>query len=338
MSGRELFERFRTEGWRLVEQWLGDHESETNHHEFKNKKDPSTSALDEEDKANVAKALSAFANTGGGVLVFGVDAGGGGKKGQTFDRVNAIRPIEQVEAFGGSLERRLRTFTEPPIRGLDIAYATKPSTSGAGVLCIYVPKSTGGPHRAICATSEVNDRYYMRTAAGDQTMPHALLAALFAYALPPKLEFRARFLARDFLNSELGPLVELRLANRGRSPARRPAVHLFGPPPLIWPRAPETFGIQTRTTEEGLRYAALEPLPDAADLVIYPESDIVLATMRCDRPAFSPQGIRIDFHVRVMSLDSYTFEGKETLEVPAGAGLEMANERRAVVRSDVEAE
>jgi hypothetical protein len=333
MSAHDVFEQLRTEKCGLVQRWLAEHEQETNHLEFKKKEHPEVVDLDPVDKDNIAKAMSAFANTGGGVLVLGMDAGAGGQRGQAFDRVQAVLPISNVEAFGGSLERRLRTFTEPPIRGLDLLSVADPETGG-GVVAIYVPETTGGgPHRAVAASREVNDRYYMRTASGDQTIPHPFLAALFAYALPPKLEFRARFSGWDPNNVGLGPLVELRLANRGRSPARRPAVHLLQPIPLHWSVAPRTFEVLHRKTEGDAAYVALEPL--SSDFIIYPEDDAVLATVRCERDAFDGSGgISLHFRARVLSLDSPTFYREGRLWMLGGEHQDYAVRRRVVLGTD----
>ena len=91
MSGspisRDLFSRLRREGWPVVDEWTAAQEPETNHLEFKNKHDPARSDIAPEDIDELAKSLSAFANTAGGLIVFGIDAGAGGKRGAGFDRV-----------------------------------------------------------------------------------------------------------------------------------------------------------------------------------------------------------------------------------------------------------
>lgn len=97
--GREVFDRLKAEGWPLVESWRQARESETLHLEFKLKTDPSTDAIEDEDKAEIARTLSALANTEGGLLVVGVDAGGG--RGKGFDRVTEKAP----RAFQGSRRR-----------------------------------------------------------------------------------------------------------------------------------------------------------------------------------------------------------------------------------------
>jgi predicted HTH transcriptional regulator len=170
--GRDLFDELQSARWALVEGWLTRTEPETLHLEFKLKENPSTPTIDDADKKQVARTLSAFANTEGGLLVLGIDAGGGTHGG--FDRVTRIAPIANVETFGGALERRLRSFTEPPIAGLRVTSVENPGTR-TGVVGVYVPRSNGGPHRVVGATSDSNERYYMRTASGAQTISHSLL-------------------------------------------------------------------------------------------------------------------------------------------------------------------
>jgi hypothetical protein len=175
--GRDLFERLKVEGWPLVDEWMANAEAETLHLEFKFKTNPESVAIDSADKANIAKTLSAFANTEGGLLVMGIDAGGGGRGG--FDRVTNLVPVADAERFGGALERVVRIFTDPPIAGLMVHRTQRPGSEPAGIVAVYVPPSRGGPHRALNATAEVNDRYYMRTSSCAQTIPHSLLAVLF---------------------------------------------------------------------------------------------------------------------------------------------------------------
>jgi hypothetical protein len=336
--GRELFERLSAEGWPLIEAWKNEREAETLHLEFKRKADPCSAEIEPKDMANVAQTLSAFANTEGGLLVLGVDAGGGSRHG--FDRVTGLVPIANVERFGGSLERRLRAFTDPPIAGLMVRAIEKPGSGGAGVVAVHVPRSEAGPHRAAQATAETNDRYYMRTAAGAQTIPHSLLAALFAFAAPPRLEFRARFIHVNDAGANTPsdpPVVEMRLVNHGRSAARRPAVFLFGASSLNWDEFRLwNFHYYPRKTEDGFSYVAIEPLHD---VVIYPGADIVLARLRCTEGAFCNSGaVQVGFRVRVMSLDTVPFEGQRYLCVSRDASAADALRALVVVRADDQGE
>jgi schlafen family protein len=73
--GRALFERLRAERWKLVREWVDIREAETTHLEFKRKAKHSTAEIDDDDKGGVARTLSAFANTEGGLLVLGIGPG-----------------------------------------------------------------------------------------------------------------------------------------------------------------------------------------------------------------------------------------------------------------------
>jgi predicted HTH transcriptional regulator len=157
----------KADGWALVEQWATSEEAETLHLEFKRKKNPSIGEVEPADKGNVAKAMSSFANTSGGLLVFGVDAdatSGGG-----FDRVKGVQPIANVERCAGAVERDLRQLTDPPVFKAEVFPVIKSGASG--VFGVYVPASEGGPFRVIAGTREINDRYYMRHAAEIRPSP-----------------------------------------------------------------------------------------------------------------------------------------------------------------------
>jgi hypothetical protein len=55
------------EKWETVKEWVASNREEDLHLDFKEKGRGSPSDLDESDKRNLAKALSAFANTEGGL-------------------------------------------------------------------------------------------------------------------------------------------------------------------------------------------------------------------------------------------------------------------------------
>jgi len=68
---------------------------ENNILECKQKDSPGNGNIEMGDKAKFAKCLSGFANTGGGVIVFGLDA----RKQDGIDEITAIVPISELKKF-----------------------------------------------------------------------------------------------------------------------------------------------------------------------------------------------------------------------------------------------
>lgn len=272
-AARELYGRLTgPNAWDIVEAWVTDKEAETNHLEFKKKDDPKTNAVDPEDINALAKALSQFANTGTGLLVFGVDAGGGKAKGQSFDRVRCLDLIDDAEGFGGLVERRLKTFTDPAIGALAV-HAVKHPGGKKGVVIVLVPESDGGPHCAHNASKDVNGRYYMRTAAGAQSMPHSVLAAMFGRTAQPRLHLCVRLIPVGSQPMQ----VEFRLLNAGRGVARRPAIqfHEFtSKVELVMFNSVSKYGfiLRPHNSAEGVSRILCEA---SEELLIYPDMDRV---------------------------------------------------------------
>src|SRR6185437_6689278 len=89
---RELFEQYRTGGLDYIEQLIGT--METGVLDFKRLARDAAPMLDD-DKQHLSKALSAFANASGGVLVWGVEAKGGNGSDKA-DVVVGFHPISNL--------------------------------------------------------------------------------------------------------------------------------------------------------------------------------------------------------------------------------------------------
>jgi Putative DNA-binding domain len=324
--GRDLFERLKAKGWPLVDEWIGRQEPEALHLESKTKANEKTPRLEDGDKSSIAKPLSGFANVEGGLLVIGIEAR---KSKDGVDCLHAAKEIADVEAFRTSVNEQLAHMTDPPIAGIDLHAVHNPAKPGAGVLAVYVPPSSGGPHRATGASSNVNDRYYMRTSSSTVPIPHRLLATLFAFGAPPRLEFRARITQ---LQRGMAPRVELRLANRGRTAAQRPALMIFERVPLNVMEHDSQHGFVARpgSLEDGRHYRLLEPVD--GNRVIYGGSEAVVWT-GFGSPDYQTGVLR--FEVRIMSLSGEPIEGQCELRYSDDPKEAVSlHSQRAVVAGD----
>src|SRR5207237_1136966 len=93
-------------------------------------------------KAAWSTALSGFANTGGGVLVWGIDA----RKDPTdqIDAACAVMPIAAPSKLASRLNELHRGATDPPVTGVEVREFLDAGSSDGFVVC-FVPESKSKP-------------------------------------------------------------------------------------------------------------------------------------------------------------------------------------------------
>lgn len=121
-----------------------------------------------EEKLEFAADVSAFANSSGGDLVYGVAEEGG--VAIAMDGTSVADPDQEILR----LEQILRASIEPPIAGLRMIWI--PKSEQSGLLVVRVPKSWSAPHRV-----SGNSRFYARNSAGKYPLDVAELRSAFVY-------------------------------------------------------------------------------------------------------------------------------------------------------------
>jgi hypothetical protein len=211
MSARALWEELRSGGWPLLERWKQERKLEALDLEFKR---VAADGPVRDDKRNLAKALSAFSNTEGGVLILGVET----SKIDGVDAVAELRPVANCLAWAQLCEQLVKDVVVPAVRGVRVEPVARPGSS-EGVVVVYVPASAAPPHRA-----EGTDlkQYWMRTTTSSMVVPHNLLASLFGLRPPPVLELA---LVRRDLRA-----VRVQVRNVGSGAAAHVLVRMRVPP------------------------------------------------------------------------------------------------------------
>src|SRR5258708_2753392 len=86
----------------LIEAFVAKKRAEDLHLEFKQKHDATKGSIAESDKGRLSKAMSAFANSDGGVVVWGVEARQTSDP-EVPDVAVALAPIKNIDAFHSHL-------------------------------------------------------------------------------------------------------------------------------------------------------------------------------------------------------------------------------------------
>lgn len=155
----EFFNKIVSNGATAIESLIDDRQQENVELEFKTKARPETGELNKEDRRNLAVALSAFANSMGGLVIWGVEAR---KNSDNVDCAAAPVPINEIERFKNEVERAVSQAIMPRHEGIRIAAI--PTSGGAGYLAMHIERSERRPHRA-----EFGDKQYFKR-VGDSSI------------------------------------------------------------------------------------------------------------------------------------------------------------------------
>jgi schlafen family protein len=175
----ELFIRLRARGAAEVERMIDDAVVEELFLDYKRSSTPLPgSSLHEDDKKNFAKAISGFANSEGGVIVWGVDC----RQTKDGDVPTKAVPITQPIALKTLLDGALGALTLPShsaVENIPLLHAA----DGDGFVVTYIPVGMHVPYQALYPRAD----YYIRAGSNFLPTPHSVLAGMFGRTPQPNV-------------------------------------------------------------------------------------------------------------------------------------------------------
>ncbi|MEM4271089.1 MAG: ATP-binding protein [Candidatus Pacearchaeota archaeon] len=168
---REIYEKIKKKGISAIDEYIAFRKAEELFLDFKRSADDGKNGyLHQDDRKNLAKAISGFGNSEGGVIIWGVECS---KDFDGADVAKAKYPIENVERFISLLQNAISGCTIPPHSKVE-NYGIKGADKTSGFVITLIPKSNDAPHQCI-----YNSQYFMRAGSNFVPVPHAVLAGMF---------------------------------------------------------------------------------------------------------------------------------------------------------------
>jgi hypothetical protein len=265
-----MLNRFTSLSLADLKNFITDAQEENLHLDFKLVKDAGIKSSD--DKHNFGRALSGFANSSGGLIVWGVDAR---KNEQGVDCAMALQPIDKVHLLVSRLNSLTGEAVDPTVAGVQHRAVEK--SPNVGFVISLIPESDTGPHMAKLG----DDRFYKRVGDSFYRMEHYDVADMFGRRRRPKLELFYRVIGTGS-NAE----VHLGLRNSGRATARAPYFAFACTPPL----ARSSYGLDGNMTEglKFLRFASTDfpwKYGGGMDFAIHPHMGHEVACINLGIPA-----------------------------------------------------
>ena len=172
---QSLFETLDT--WAAIERLIADGEAEGLYLECKA---PASSQLTREQRAQLAEAASGFANTGGGVILWGVSTTRHAHS--TLDVLTQTEPIGHSLRLAQEIDRTIPTLTTPGIELIPSRVLHERPTDRRGIVVTYIPPTTGDP-----VQSNIDRHFHFRNGDDFSEMPYDMLRRMFAGTTAPDL-------------------------------------------------------------------------------------------------------------------------------------------------------
>lgn len=171
-----LLEEFENIDIKKIREYISTQQEEHLTLDFKTLDKPEMSP---KDRKNLAKTISGFANSNGGIVVWGVDCR---KNSDGIDCASEIVEIENAKQTLSKLNEYTGRSTVPIVDGVRNRLII--TTDPKGILITLVPESDKGPHMAKLG----ENRYYKRSGDSFYKMEHFDIADMFGRRKSPLLE------------------------------------------------------------------------------------------------------------------------------------------------------
>ena len=219
---RELFDRLSAGGEAVLEELLTNQTAESVDLDFKEKSEIGRDGFNKTDKQILGRTLSAFANSAGGLLIFGAQAR---KNADGIDCLTALKPIPNIDRFASEAQTLTGQFLFPRHDGIRQTTIYSGTKDGSGFLAMHVDRSTRRPHQS---KAPDDGRYYKR--AGDSTfvMEHYDVEDAFKRVATPEIELVVNVLEARFGTGQAWHIpISLGLKNVGTSLVRYPYISIL---------------------------------------------------------------------------------------------------------------
>jgi hypothetical protein len=167
---QDIFDRIINEGMAAITGFIDDRKAEELFLDFKRaSNDGKDKKLTENDRKNLAKAISGFGNSEGGVIVWGIDCS---LNQDGADVAKALVAIENPERFTSLLQGAISGCTIPPHSGVRNEFVKM--SDNKGFVVTLIPKSDATPHQSV-----VSKHYHIRVGSDFVPTLHDVLAGMF---------------------------------------------------------------------------------------------------------------------------------------------------------------
>lgn len=207
----DIYTKIKKEGEKAIDEFILTQQSEELFLDFKRSAvNGNSTFLDAKDRNNMAKAISGFGNSEGGVIVWGIEC----KRGiDGADLPKTKFPIKNAKRFASFLENAISGCTIPPhSRVQNHAILQK---NGDGFVATLIPKSDDSPLQDV-----VEKRYYIRAGSNFEPIPHDLLAGMFGKRPQPKVFTIFLYSTPEIVGNSIKVSVGFTLRNGGAVLAR----------------------------------------------------------------------------------------------------------------------
>lgn len=167
---RDIYERIIAQGRQAIQDFIIQRKAEELFLDFKRSSNNGNDAkLSDIDRKNLAKAISGFGNSEGGVIVWGVDCS---KAEDGADVAKSEVMLSNPSRFASLLKGVISGCTIPPHSKVENhIIQIEPDK---GFVVTLIPKSDYAPHQML-----PNKQYYIRAGSDFVPIPHDVLAGMF---------------------------------------------------------------------------------------------------------------------------------------------------------------
>lgn len=174
----DIYYRIEDEGESSIDKFIEERQSEELFLDFKRSADDGMGKrLHDNDRWNLAKAISGFGNSEGGVIVWGVDCS---RSNQEGDVASAKVQIENPTRFVSWLQGAVSGCTIPPHGRVQHFAISSKQNPQKGYAVTLIPKSFEAPHQCLKPL-----QYYIRAGSDFVPTPHAVLSGMFGKTPQP---------------------------------------------------------------------------------------------------------------------------------------------------------